>query len=300
MKFTEIYITESPDTLLKMLEQEKDKQISQKLRTLYLLKTQKIKTLRHIAQILGRHRSTIQNWVKLYREGGLNKLLDNRPRQSFSKIPDWAIAQLVMELKDEPFLPKRRKIQEWIEQKTGIKINDNQALRLINFKIKPQRELFKSSNPKNLPQIKIEELTNLLETHPEISTYFAEWKKERGFLNNSQALNQLMGEFFGERAVHRVRVLQQPGVSLIESIAKEPLKTTIPHEIPDLLSQERLSERLQVDNSTLSRCRGNRTFPGWTKQCDPDEVGWQWIPELKKYKPLLYEQEIKETLLRPI
>jgi transposase len=300
MKFTKkIDITESPEALSEMLKQEKNKQKYQKLRTIYLLKTQKVKTLRHIAQILGRHRSTIERWVKRYREGGLNKLLENKAHQLFSAIPDWAIEQLLVELKDEVFLPKGRVIQGWIEQKAGIKINYNQAIRLINFKIKPEWERLNSSKTQDLTQIKVEELSNLLETNSEINTYFDEWKKGRGFLNNSQAINQLMGEFFGKRAAHGVRVLQQPGISLIESIAKEPLKTTIPYEIPDFLSQQRLSERLQVDISTLSRCRDNRTFPGWTKQHDPDGVGWRWNPELEKYKPLLYQQEIQETLLRP-
>jgi putative transposase len=300
MKFAkEIDITESPEALSEMLEQEQDKQKHQKLRTIYLLKTQKVKTLTHIAQILGRHSSTIELWIKLYREGGLNKLLENKSPQLFSEIPDWAIEQLLVEFKDEVFLPKGRVIQEWIEQKAGIKINYNQAIRLINFKIKPEWERSHSSKNQDLNKIKVEELSQLLETNSEINTYFDEWKKERGFLNNSQALNQLMGEFFGKRAAHGIRVLQQPGISLIESIAKEPLKTTIPHEIPDLLSQQRLSERLQVNNATLSRCRDNRTFPGWTKQRDPDGVGWRWSPELEKYKPLLSQKEIQETLFRP-
>lgn len=68
---------------------------------MYLLKTQQVETVQHLAAVLGRNRVTVQRWLSQYRSGGLKKLLRvNQPQGRPRSIPEWAIAALKLELKE--------------------------------------------------------------------------------------------------------------------------------------------------------------------------------------------------------
>ena len=290
-------ITESPEFLAQLLEQEKDVKRYQKLRTLYLLKTGKVLALTQIAQIIGRHQSTVKYWVKTYRQGGLLELLkDGKDR--FLDIPSWAVDRLVEKFQDAQFLPPIRDIQSWVMQELGVSIEYRHLQRLLRFKGLPVQQSRRVNQDRQLEKVSIEGVSDLKDLS---GTYekFSDWRDERGIPNDVQALNQLMGEFFGIRAVHAVSPLQQPGKTLIESLTQGLLVANIPYNIPDLLIQSRLAERLKVNVSILSCKRGRRTFPGWTRQRDPDGIGWLWVPELRKYRPLLSDEEIRAILLSP-
>ena len=293
----QIDITESPEFLAQLLEQEKDVKRYQKLQTLYLLKTGKVLALRQIAQIVGRHRATVQSWVKTYRQGGLSELLEGG-KDRLPYIPSWAVDRLVEKFQDAQFLPPIQDIQSWVMQELGVSIKYWQLHRLLRFKVLPVQQSRRANQDRQLEKVSIEGVSDLKDLS---GTYekFSDWRDERGIPNDVQALNQLMGEFFGIRAVHAVSPLQQPGKTLIESLAQGLLAANISYDIPDLIIQNRLAERLKVNVSTLSRDRGRRTFPGWTKQRDPDGVGWLWVPELQKYRPLLSNEEIRAILLSP-
>lgn len=298
MALIQIDITESPEDLAQLLEQAHNAQHYQKLRMLYLLKTQKVKTLRHIAQIFGRHHKTLQLWVKHYRQGGLAKLLENH-NDRFVDIPEWVIQRLVEHVKDAQFLPRIRDMQVWMQQELNVEITHDRLYSLITHKVLPLQQPRRALSDASLPKLVSEDLS-WLEAQVSLHAQFTEWKAERGLLNHSQALSQLLGEFFGVRPVHAVNPFQQPGMTLIAALAQGSLTPKMPYQIPDLLTQQRLSERLGIDNSIPCRERWRRTFPGWTKQRDPDGVGWLWVPALRKYRPLLRQEEIQAVLLSPV
>jgi len=289
-------ITESPEFLADLLEQEKDEKRYQKIRTLYLLKTGQVKRPMEVARITKRHSTTIQFWIRMYRQGGLSKLLEDG-YIGFSNFPDWAVDRLIEKFQDARFLPPIRDIQTWMLEELDIPITYGQLQRLLKSKVLPVQEV-RANQRRQAQKAAIEGISEI-KALPNVYEQFSRWRDERGFPNDTQALNQLMGEFFSIRAVHAVTPLQQPGKTLIESLAQEVLVTDIPYNIPDLLNQSRLAERLGVDDSTLSRERWRRTFPGWTKHHDPDKVGWLWVPELGKYRPLLSNDEIRAILLSP-
>ena len=199
---------------------------------------------------------------------------------------------------DAQFLPPIRDIQSWVMQELGVSIEYRHLQRLLRFKGLPVQQSRRVNQDRQLEKVSIEGVSDLKDLS---GTYekFSDWRDERGIPNDVQALNQLMGEFFGIRAVHAVSPLQQPGKTLIESLTQGLLVANIPYNIPDLLIQSRLAERLKVNVSILSCKRGRRTFPGWTRQRDPDGIGWLWVPELRKYRPLLSDEEIRAILLSP-
>jgi predicted transcriptional regulator len=71
-------ITESESELKKRLSQEKTGSGKERLQLLYLLKTKKAKTIKEAAELVGRNRVTVQDWLTKYRQGGLIKRLEKK------------------------------------------------------------------------------------------------------------------------------------------------------------------------------------------------------------------------------
>ena len=84
-----INITETASDLKKLLEQQKTAYALERLQALYLLKTQQVETVQHLAVVLGKSRVTVQRWLQRYREGGLSRLLEQHPRTVDQKLFLW-------------------------------------------------------------------------------------------------------------------------------------------------------------------------------------------------------------------
>ncbi len=69
-------ISESPETLLRLMKEHKDSRAFHRLRTLYLLKTGQAESIIHVARILGCSKCTVRDWILRYREGGISRLFD--------------------------------------------------------------------------------------------------------------------------------------------------------------------------------------------------------------------------------
>ena len=59
-----------------------------KVQALYLIKIQAVETVRYLAVIIGRSEVTIHHWLKLYRTGGIEKLLEVPPKTGRPKKLD--------------------------------------------------------------------------------------------------------------------------------------------------------------------------------------------------------------------
>ena len=75
---TKIEIKESVEELRALLRQQKTASGKERIQALYLLKTQQVKTVQHLAMMLGRGRITLQRWLRLYRESGCIGLLEQK------------------------------------------------------------------------------------------------------------------------------------------------------------------------------------------------------------------------------
>lgn len=71
----QIDITESPSELKQLLKSQKTVDGKERVQVLYLLKTNQVKTVQQLAQLIGRNRATVQRWLNHYRTGGLKKML---------------------------------------------------------------------------------------------------------------------------------------------------------------------------------------------------------------------------------
>lgn len=71
-------IKEQASELQMLLKQQKTASGKERIQVLYLLKTRQVETVQHLAVLVGRGRITVQRWLKLYRQGGLISLLDQK------------------------------------------------------------------------------------------------------------------------------------------------------------------------------------------------------------------------------
>ncbi|NEO86566.1 MAG: helix-turn-helix domain-containing protein, partial [Spirulina sp. SIO3F2] len=95
-------IKESVEELKGLLRRQKTGAEKERIQWLYLLKSEQAQTMEQVAQMLGRHRVTVQKWAKKYREGGLEGLLKQKPRTGRpSQLPNWAEKALAKRLQEE-------------------------------------------------------------------------------------------------------------------------------------------------------------------------------------------------------
>ena len=73
-----IDIVESVETLKILMKAQPRILGYNKVHSLYLLKSNKVKTVREIACLLGKGEATIHRWFRLYRVGGIDFLLKER------------------------------------------------------------------------------------------------------------------------------------------------------------------------------------------------------------------------------
>ncbi|HBL13986.1 MAG TPA: IS630 family transposase, partial [Cyanobacteria bacterium UBA11162] len=127
-----INITESPEALKSMLSQQKHKRSFERIQALYLLKTGQVETVQHLATVIGRHRTTVQGWLRRYRQGGIPSMLEvgkssGRP----STIPDWAVERLSEELKTSKGFSSYGEVKNWLETVLGVKANYDVVHKLV-------------------------------------------------------------------------------------------------------------------------------------------------------------------------
>ncbi|MCY7331739.1 MAG: helix-turn-helix domain-containing protein [Pseudanabaena sp. CAN_BIN31] len=95
-------ISESEEELKRLLKKQKTGSDKERVQVLYLLKSKQAETVQAAAELLGRNRTTVQEWLRGYREGGMGKMLGHKPRLGRKrKIPEWAEKAVQKQLQQE-------------------------------------------------------------------------------------------------------------------------------------------------------------------------------------------------------
>lgn len=75
---SKVEIAESSETLRELMKKQKESLLYAKVQALYLFKIEAAETVRYLAVLVGRDETTVHRWLRMYREGGLEKLLTER------------------------------------------------------------------------------------------------------------------------------------------------------------------------------------------------------------------------------
>ncbi len=130
-------ITESADELKQIMKKQKNPSDKDRVQLLYLLKSEQAKTVQAAAIILGKHRVTVQEWLKLYRDGGMTGLLNHKPRVGRKhSIPQWAQDALSQRLQTGEEFKSYHEICQWLEKQLGIVSTYKTVHQLVRYRLK--------------------------------------------------------------------------------------------------------------------------------------------------------------------
>ena len=133
-----IKISESAETLKKLLKNARTPQEKERIQTIYWLKTKTVETVKQIAIMLGRNRVTVQKWLRKYRTGGLNLLLE--PKKNLGGRPSSIPPDVREKLKDELQKPEGfqsyGEIQLWLTTCFDIDVAYRTVHELVRYKLK--------------------------------------------------------------------------------------------------------------------------------------------------------------------
>jgi transposase len=130
-------ITETEADLKQRLRSQKTASDKERIQLLYLLKTEQATTIQSAAALLGRHRVTVQEWLRLYRCGGLEALLRHKPRTGRRQsIPQWAQDALNQRLHQSEGFESYGEICQWLERQLGITAPYKTVHQLVHYRLK--------------------------------------------------------------------------------------------------------------------------------------------------------------------
>ena len=113
---TRIEVRETAAELEALIQKQSNPKLKERLQVLYLLQLPKAMSISAIAKVIGRHRGSVQEWLRQYHEGGLENFLSigqstGRPRA----IPEWAVQSLKRRLDDpEGGFGSYTQVQQWL------------------------------------------------------------------------------------------------------------------------------------------------------------------------------------------
>lgn len=153
-----VEIKESVGELKQLLGAQRTAMGKERVQLLYLLKTAQAQTVQAAAQLLGRHRVTLQEWLSRYRAGGIESLVETKVSSGRKRtIPSWAEAALAKRLQEPEGFESYGAIQQWLETHLGIVAPYKTVHKLVHYRL--------ASSPKVPRPVSTEQSTQQLEAY---------------------------------------------------------------------------------------------------------------------------------------
>lgn len=145
-------IKETKAELRELLQQEKNSKKQNRLQALYLIVSGQAKSRSKVAELLGKNRNSISEWLSLYEVGGLAKMLHiYRPPGAKSKITEAALKDIKALLGTEKGSRTYKEIHQMVVRKHQINIHYSNVHDLVRYKLGAKAKVPRPSNPKKTP-----------------------------------------------------------------------------------------------------------------------------------------------------
>ena len=144
-----IEIIESVAELKLLMKQQKTGLGYAKLQSLYLLKIKAVENINYLAVILGRGESTVHRWLQLYKQGGLDLLLEAPPKTGRPKKLDIeTVAKIKHELSDPEGFISYREIQLWLLACQDLEISYSTIHRIVRYELQSKLKVPRPTHEK--------------------------------------------------------------------------------------------------------------------------------------------------------
>ena len=162
---TSIEVKQSKQEIEQLLQEQTSGKMKQRLQVLYLLKLPEALSISQIAKVVGKHRGTVQRWLVIYRDQGLDALLaakksPGRPRV----IAEWAVVSLKRRLEQaESGFQSYGEVQQWLIDTLGVKAEYRTVQELVRYRLKAKLKAGRPTHSKQ-DRIKLEAFKKTLLT----------------------------------------------------------------------------------------------------------------------------------------
>ena len=154
---TKIEIEETAEELRNLLRQQKSGSQKERIQALYLLKTQQVETVQKLARILGRGRITLHRWLKLYRESGINGLLEQKKSPGRPPIINSsARKQLIIELSEAQGFKSYEEIRTYLKAVEGIEASYKVVHDTVRYRMKAKLKVPRAVGIKHNEEAELE------------------------------------------------------------------------------------------------------------------------------------------------
>lgn len=149
-----IEIAESVEQLKSLMKQQKTGIGYAKVQSLYLLKIKAVETINHLAIIIGRGESTIHRWLKSYREGGIEELLEEPPKTGRRKKLDIeTVAYLQKELSNPEGFSSYSEVKLWLYVGKDIEIAYSTIHKIVRYELQAKLKVPRPRHEKQAPGV---------------------------------------------------------------------------------------------------------------------------------------------------
>jgi transposase len=149
-----IAIAETASNLKSLMKKQKNALSYAKVQALYLLKIKAVETIRYLAVMMGRSESTIHYWLQLYRNGGIEKLLEEPPKTGRPKKLDIeTVAKIQQELAEPEGFISYREIQTWLLICQDLEISYSTIHRIVRYELKSKLKVARPQHEKQAPGV---------------------------------------------------------------------------------------------------------------------------------------------------
>ena len=132
-----VEVVESAQQLKEMLEKQRDATGRSKIQLLWWLKTAQANQINQLAQLSGYHRTTVSRWLSKYRQGGLDALLEVRPKPGRpTAITGKIRQQLQRELQDPEGFSSYKEVQRWLYAVCGVQVPYKTVHKTVRYYLK--------------------------------------------------------------------------------------------------------------------------------------------------------------------
>ena len=144
-----IFIIETADELKQLMHAQQKAKLKERIQALYLLKNECAKTLRELADFLGRSISTIESWLTLYRKKGLLGLVAwNYSGGQPPAIPEPVLTALREKLSQPQGFKSYGEIQQWLKEEYGLEIHYKTVHQTVHYKLKAKLKVARPTHIK--------------------------------------------------------------------------------------------------------------------------------------------------------
>ena len=142
-------IKETAEELREMLKKEHQVKRQNRLQALYLIAAKQAKSRSQVAEMLGKNRNTISDWMSLYEAEGLEKLLEiYKPSGATPKIGESIIEEIKAILGSEKGFRTYQEIHQMVVKKHQIDIHYSNVHQLVRYKLEAKAKVPRPSNAK--------------------------------------------------------------------------------------------------------------------------------------------------------